>query len=79
MELWQLEIYGIRLNVSYEIEKIRDIYGTGDSPTEYSIFIESVEIGQDNIKELLKESIMDEIESKLIQIEKEGDYDEWFN
>ena len=77
MELRQIEIYGIRLDVSYEIETIPDIYGTGDSPTEYSIFIEYVEIGQDNIKELLKESIMDEIESKLIQIETEGDYDEW--
>lgn len=74
MSLQTVEIYGVKLDVYYEIMKERDPYGTGDSPTSYEIDIESIETVGDtqDITNILPESVIELIQQKLVELESEN-------
>lgn len=65
------EVYGIELDVFYECDVEIDPYGTGDSPTMYSVTIHSVETTDStvNIEELLSKRVMDALEDEIIALE----------
>jgi hypothetical protein len=65
------EVYGIELDVIYECDIEKDPYGTGDSPTIYSVTIHSVELtdSTQNIEELLSKRVMDALEGLIIDNE----------
>lgn len=65
------EVYGIELDVFYECEIEVDPYGTGDSPTTYSVTIHSVELtdSTQDIEELLSKRVMDALEDMIIDHE----------
>lgn len=65
------EVYGIELDVFYECDIEVDPYGTGDSPTAYSVIIHSVELtdSTQNIEELLSKRVMDALEGMIIENE----------
>jgi hypothetical protein len=62
------EVYGIELDVFYECDVEVDPYGTGDSPTMYSVTIHSVELtdSTQDIEELLSKRVMDALEDIII-------------
>lgn len=66
-----LEINGVELTVFYKCSKERDPFGTGDSPTEYNVDILRVEASDSkiNLIEILQESVLEEIEAKIIEEE----------
>jgi hypothetical protein len=65
------EVYGIELDVFYECDIEVDPYGTGDSPTTYSVTIHSVELtdSTQDIEELLSKRVMDALEDMIIDHE----------
>lgn len=65
------EVYGIELDVFYECDIEVDPYGTGDSPTTYSVTIYSVELtdSTQDIEELLSKRVMDALEDMIIEHE----------
>ena len=74
MSLQTVDIYGVSLDVYYEITKERDPYGTGDSPTMYEIIIESIETTSDtqDLTELLTERVIELISKRIIELESEN-------
>jgi len=62
------EVFGIELDVFYECDIEVDPYGTGDSPTAYSVTIHSVELtdSTQDIEELLSKRVMDALEDMII-------------
>lgn len=68
------EVYGIELDVFYECEVEVDPYGTGDSPTTYSVTIHSVELtdSTQDIEELLSKRVMDALEDMIIEHEADN-------
>ena len=68
------EVYGIELDVFYECEVEVDPYGTGDSPTMYSVTIHSVELtdSTQDIEELLSKRVMDALEDMIIAHEADN-------
>lgn len=69
----QLEIYGLRLDVDYTYEFVKDVFGTGDSPTEHNVYVQSIELNGKDISQLLSDSVLDEINDKLLRLEVLGD------
>lgn len=71
MSLESLTINGVNMDVYYDCHIERDPLGTGDSPTEYNIDLNEIEIGADtqNVLDILPAFIIDQIIDKLIQIE----------
>lgn len=71
MILEYININGIDLDVYYNCQKCRDAYGTGDSPTLYDIDITSINLGGDptNISSILSDSVLNDIEQQIIDIE----------
>ena len=65
------EVFGIELDVFYECDIEVDPYGTGDSPTTYSVTIHSVELtdSTQDIEELLSKRVMDALEDMIIEHE----------
>ena len=65
------QINGINLDVYYDCIKTTDGYGTGDSPTLYEIEFNSIETQGDSVCliSILSDSILDEIEEKVIRYE----------
>jgi hypothetical protein len=73
MPLVTVKVNDIELDVYYDIEKEKDPYGTGDSPTLYAIDIIAIESGAStqDISSLLADSVIEDIENQLIEIENE--------
>jgi hypothetical protein len=65
----QLEMYGLRLDVDYTYECVKDALGTGDSPTEHYVDVKSIELNGKDISQLLSDDVLDEIDNKLLRIE----------
>lgn len=72
MGLETIQVCGIDLDVYYDCTITRDPYGTGDSPTEYEVDIQSIEVTGDtqNIQEILADRCIEYIIDKIIQIER---------
>ena len=68
------EVFGIELDVFYECDIEVDPYGTGDSPTTYSVTIHSVELtdSTQDIEELLSKRVMDALEDMIIAHEADN-------
>ena len=69
----QLEMYGLRLDVDYTYESVKDARGTGDSPTAHNVYVKSIELHGKDISMLLKDDVLDEIDDKLLRLEVLGD------
>ena len=71
-------VKGVDFDVYYDLYIERDMYGTGDSPTGYTIDIMSIELATDtkDIQEVLAEDVLCKIEDQLIEDAKMGGYDE---
>lgn len=69
MALITVSARGFDFDVYYECQIINDAFGTGDSPTEYEIEINSIELTDSttDIQELLSDSIINYIEEKIIE------------
>ena len=72
MELQTLTICGVDLDIYYDCTITTDPFGTGDSPTEYEIDINAIEVAGDtqNIQDILADRCIDQIIDKLIEIER---------
>jgi hypothetical protein len=72
MGLQTLTICGVDLDVYYDCTITNDPFGTGDSPTEYEIDINAIEIAGDtqDIQDILADRCIDQIIDKLIEIER---------
>jgi len=68
MALSTIKIKGISLDVYYSYETINDVFGTGDSPTEYDITIHEIELIDStvNILPLLENEYYDDIVDELL-------------
>lgn len=66
----QITVDGFTFDVYFNIYKERDPYGTGDSPSQYFIDLHEISLADSNtdIMELLPDSMVDEIENKIIDI-----------
>lgn len=66
----QITVDGFTFDVYFNIYKERDPYGTGDSPSQYFIDLHEISLADSNtdIMELLSNSIIDEIETTIIDI-----------
>jgi hypothetical protein len=64
-----LKVNCVELTVFYKYSKERDPFGTGDSPTEYNVELLQVEAVDStiNLIEVLQESVLEEIEAKIIE------------
>ena len=77
MSVETVEVYGVSFDVCFSIYIERDPLGVGDSPTEYEVTIESVEVGADtqDIYELLSASTIEKIEEMALSQYLENRYD----
>lgn len=66
----QITVDGFTFDVYFNIYKERDPYGTGDSPAQIYIELHEISLADSNtdITVLLSDSIIDEIENKIIDI-----------
>jgi hypothetical protein len=72
MGLETIQVCGIDLDVYYDCTITRDPYGTGDSPTEYEVDIQAVEIAGDtqDIQDILADRCIEYIIDTIIKIER---------
>lgn len=71
MGLQTIQVCGVDLDVYYDCTITRDPYGTGDSPTEYEVDIQAVEVAGDtqDIQDILADRFIEYIIETIIQIE----------
>lgn len=72
MGLQTIQVCGVDLDVYYDCTITRDPYGTGDSPTEYEVDIQAIEVAGDtqDIQEILADRCIEYIIDTIIQIER---------
>jgi hypothetical protein len=72
MGLQTIQVCGVDLDVYYDCTITRDPYGTGDSPTEYEVDIQAVEVAGDtqDIQDILADRCIEYIIDTIIQIER---------
>jgi hypothetical protein len=72
MGLQTIQVCGVDLDVYYDCTITRDPYGTGDSPTEYEVDIQAVEVAGDtqDIQDILADRFIEYIIETIIQIER---------
>ena len=77
-DMQQVTINGLKLDVEYTYEQVKDVFGTGDSPTQHFVEIQRVELtgSREDIAPLLSEDILLEIDRKIISIESGTTFNE---
>jgi hypothetical protein len=67
MSVETVELWGVTFDVCFSVRIERDPLGIGNSPTEYEISIESVEVGADtqDISEFLSSGTLDALEEAV--------------
>jgi hypothetical protein len=74
MGLETVVVYGVSLDVYYDVSIEKDPYGTGDSPTSYEFDIKSIEAIGDtqDLTDLLHENVIESIHEQLIEAERDN-------
>jgi hypothetical protein len=72
MSLQTVTVFGVEFDVYYDLTVVRDAYGTGDSPTDYELEIESIEVVGDvqDLSNVLSDRVIELIEEQIIELEK---------
>jgi hypothetical protein len=72
MGLQTIQVCGVDLDVYYDCTITRDPYGVGDSPTEYEVEIQAIEVTGDtqDIQDILADRFIDYIVDQIIEAER---------
>ena len=66
----EVTVRKVTFDVTYDYYEELDPLGTGDSPTSYTVDIGKIEIAGMDVTDMIHQSVVDEIEEELIEIER---------